>query len=284
MQTWLDIEKIGDTTGFLGMVYLDYVLYQKKWETKSPFTFMSIFDSSVFALLFLLPLLCALICSVRNFQNLNEKPKTILCANSSFKKLRKLNTFIKRFLENTFFFFASFFNSPSINRKQFAMPFIIVFWLFTVFVLTQFYTGEMFSELTRSNQLIVVNSWIDLARINDVQIVAQSPELTYKVGDENDYFNPELSISKKLVNRLKLIGFTEFYDHDYIENLTRSLVNNEIAFMAPQGFLYYTLHHVDEGIHTETLHVSKEGGDAQPYYLLSTFLANIQKKEAVAFV
>lgn len=142
----------------------------------------------------------------------------------------------------------------------------------------------MFSELTRSNKLIVVNSWEDLASVIDVQIVAQSPEIYYKPGQENEYFNPELSISKNLANKLKLISFSDFYNKGFIENLTRSSVDQEVAFMAPKDLLYYFLHHVDKGKHTEMLHVSNEGGDAQPYYLVSTFLATTQKKEALAFV
>lgn len=279
------LKKLGYSSAFLGTIDLDYILYQQNWKTKSPFAFMTVFDTGVWFLLFLIPVFCALISSLK-IQKQTRDIRHYFPYNQLFQRVQKAPKFFDLLADNIFFFLATLINSVPISFNRFSVRYLIVFWLLTVFVFVQFYQGELFSELTRNDSLKVIDSWNDLYRADQVlSIVAQSPTINYKKGVEDTYFNPSLPIAKDLAKRLQLIDFKDFYADDYIEDVTRSLVNDsETALMAPKGVLHYFLHHVDDGNYTEELHVSESGGYAQPYYMTSTFLAKPEKRNALAFV
>lgn len=140
--------------------------------------------------------------------------------------------------------------------------------------------------MARSPRPQIIDDYDDLYRAAQVrEIVAQAPEFGNHPGAEERYFNSKFEFAKEFARKLNLVPFRIFNQPEFAVNLTESLVNNSHkAFMAPQDSLIYYQHHVSDDNITKNLHVSASGGNAQPYYLVKTFLAQEDKYKALDFV
>lgn len=163
-------------TKAIGVEQTDCIAYKKAYLTKDLFQFANFLDKHVTTSTFL----CILILS-------------FVFGRFRFKRILHF----LRILSESLFFFKS-----NLKSNSLFLLWITILWLFR-----QYFSGDMFANMTRSAGLDVIDSFADLAERKHLKILAI---LDFGGANPKDYFSQEMPFYKEFTKRLTMMDPTTF--------------------------------------------------------------------------
>jgi hypothetical protein len=225
-------------TKAVSQLEIDHILYAKKVVSKGNFDFISCFNTAIWIYIFI-----SLI--------------VLLSLNLIFDKS------MKAFNKRIWFYVTTLFAPSKLEPKSKGrIP--VVLWLFAIFILGRYFTGEMFGILVRPPEYDLIDTWQDLVDHKDVPI-----KVVTFYSSCADYFR-ESPNAVELTERCSTMGIDHFaFDKDRLLELLNKVANGEFAWLLWKEFEFHFKHLELEGnndIRWDELHWSKIGRP-EPYFL-----------------
>lgn len=130
--------------------------------------------------------------------------------------------------------FESILNEEHLKSKRKLIGWLLSFWVLLIWILKQFFSGDMFSHLTATPHPKVIDSWSDLnasLRYNpDLEILALDLTIFENAGADSavkSYFNPVSQYYDDFTNRLTLIKMYDISRETGVVTIRRSIKLDE---------------------------------------------------------
>lgn len=258
----------------LGVVSLDHIAFLKRPISKTWYSFLLVFDKSIWFLLFGI---MSLIAFLLKFDKIDDSE-----TNSFKKQSWKSKAWIltRTLLELPY---------SSFKLTQTATQLIFGFGTL-VFFLKKFVGDEISSEMARPAGVRLFDSWNDLLHSEEAIFVLDldvfevvQPENTIK-----NYFDRNTDYYQDFTPRLKVRKISEANSGVFAKKLYKQMLKEkDFVVMLPKSLLDFgilSFYRESTAIDKNIVHVSKYGGEIQPYFLMDTHFSNDIKKEAHFFV
>lgn len=188
----------------------------------------------------------------------------------------------KTFKTRIWFYLQILFESLFCFTERFECRFYLLFsvWMTILWLFRQYFSSDMLAELTQKPRLKVLDSWADLSKQRHLKVfgvkdVVGAATIVGEAEREN-YFNIKSEFYEDFTERLEQVSAIETQRSDLIEvgndtvDITR--FDGNVVLMDVCDTLRYRAFKDYCGRSRDRVHVSKEGGDMVPYFLVHTFL------------
>lgn len=239
----------GGVTHALGFNEMDVVLQYKFYKPRNPFRFLAAFENVTWMLIL----------------------SSILLLAVFFTFTGKMQTFWRN-LEYTLW---SLFGPFEIKACKVALLTAVV-WVTMVWILQQYFGGDMLSAMMEPPPEDVFDTLEQLARKGNKRILAISTEV-YGHTDPKDIienYYKGYSYRDGLMPKTTLLDIRNFLENKEIfqKNIIERNDREKKVALLPRFLAEYFRNLKDE--YRNILHVSEHGGDSQPYFFLYSIFAN----------
>lgn len=226
---------------------MDHVIHPIHYQQGSMFQMASICDNTVWAFL-LISTIAMIVISL-----------FLLTTKTTFSNV-------------VWFYFTSFFHPVEFIKLK-KQKWLVVMWGLILLVLTNFFSGELFTVLTTEPKAILIDSWSDLAIQENVPIIAGADVIfSYNLLSDDiedrkyvarKYIIEDSIYYKNFVERLNLFSMIDFlFPKNRTQIFDKVLTNVALLWEESKSYFYISQNKTLR----EKLHISRSGGDVQPMF------------------
>lgn len=245
----------------IGVIESDCVVFRKEFYARPLFDFLTFIDRYILlCILFAIPTLAAIL------------------ANKSFKT--RFGFYLKKVAKSML---------TPVEELDCRFQILFILWITVIWIFQQYFADDMLAELTRPQPLKIIDSWADLAARPELQIIGtrdfDNDSLFEGEPGTESYFNKDMPHYSDFISRFTMVSVVATQKFDYIDlggvHVDQTFFTDDCVLMGPCVTMRYRQFNAYGGLARDRTHVSKDGGDLVPYFLIHSWFAFDDTKDAI---
>lgn len=176
--------------------------------------------------------------------------------------------FKQKFIKNTFndiiwYLLTTLIYIPQINTKKDVWRFVGLCWTVGVYLLQHLFSGEMYTSMTLSSDLDVIDTFEDLIQKTSGPITVFMDANT----NANDYFSQNQTFRTELSKRLKIIALDKMFSLNVAVELIDNVTSGKQYHVGNGDLVDYYRNTLFDGRFKESLYISNEFGYPVPHFI-----------------
>lgn len=181
-------------------------------------------------------------------------------------KLKSSHSLLESFI---WYFFTALIEIHEITTKVTRWKLIALTWFFGIHLLQLLFSGDMFTSMTLSPKLDVVNTWEDL--------IHTSGDIMVYCGTEDkpeDFLRPDNPLRKQLSNRFTKLPFEYIYNTTVITEAIKNVSAGTHYLVAGGHILQQFQYQLQKEVPPHTTYISQNYRKHMPFFLATNYHAD----------